>query len=90
MEILIDASAIIAYIVGESKSSIVVNTTENANLVSPNILPFEIANALTKMLKKGIIDKIVDMLSLADNFQIILINLLDIYIKKSLEIAFDY
>ena len=90
MEILIDTSAIIAYIAGESKSSIAVNTTENANPVSPNILPFEIANALTKMLKKGIIDSKVDMLSLAENYQIIPIKLLDIDIKKSLEIAFDY
>ena len=90
MEILIDASAIIAYIAGESKSSIVVETTENANLVSPNILPFEIANALTKMLKKGIINSKVDMLNLVENFQIIPIKLLDIDIKKSLGIAFDY
>ena len=90
MEILLDASAIIAYIVGEPKSSIVIETTENSKIVSPNILPFEIANALTRMLKKGIIDDKVKLISLIENFQTIPIKLLDIDLKKSLEIAFNF
>jgi len=90
MKILLDASAIIAYIVGEPKSSIVIENTENSEIVSPNILPFEIGNALTRMLKKGILDSKVKMIGLIENYQIIPIKLLDIDLKKSLEIAFDY
>ena len=56
MEVLLDASAVIAYIVGEPKSTIVIENTENSDIVSPNILPVEIANALTRMLRKGVID----------------------------------
>jgi len=90
MDILLDASGIIAYIVGEPKSSVVIENTENSNIVSPKILPFEIANALTRMLKKGIIDNKAKMIGLIENFQIIPIKLLDIDLKKSLEIAFDF
>ncbi len=74
MEILVDASAIIAYIVGEPKSSIVIENTENSDIVSPNILPFEIANALTRIRRRGIINNKEEMIGLIENFQIIPIN----------------
>ena len=90
MEVLLDASAVIAYIVGEPKSTIVIENTENSDIVSPNILPVEIANALTRMLRKGVIDNKAKMLGLIENFQIIPIKLLDIDLNKSLELAFDF
>ena len=90
MDVLLDASAIIAYIAGEPKSSIVIENTQNSNIVSPNILPFEIANALTRMLRRGIIGNKIELTGLIENFQIIPIKLLDIELKKSLEIAFDF
>ena len=90
MEILLDASVVIAYIVGEPKSNIVIENTKNSNLVSPNILPIEIANALTRMIKKGVIDNKVKMIGLMEIFQIIPIKLLDTDLKKALEIAFDF
>jgi len=56
MEIVLDASAIIAVIADEPESDIVINCTRDAILVSPNMVFSEIANSLTKMMKKGIID----------------------------------
>ena len=90
MEVILDASAVIAYITGEPKSIIIIENTENSNIVSPNILPFEIANALTRMLRRGIIDSKAKMIGLIESFQIIPIKLLEIDLKKSLEIAFDF
>jgi predicted nucleic acid-binding protein len=90
MEILVDASAVIAYIVGEPRSNIVIETTANADIVSPNILPFEIANALTRMRRRGILVSKEKMIGLIENFYKIPITLLDIDLKYSLEIAFDY
>ena len=90
MEVLLDASAVIAYIVSEPKSTIIIENTENSDIVSPNILPVEIANALTRMLRKGVIDNKVKMISLIENFQLIPIKLLDFDLKKSLELAFDF
>jgi predicted nucleic acid-binding protein len=51
MEILLDASAIMAVIADEpeSESEIVINYTKGAILISPNIVSFEIANGLTKI-----------------------------------------
>jgi predicted nucleic acid-binding protein len=54
MEVLLDASAIMAVIADEPESKIVINFTKNAIILSPNIVSFEIANGLTKMMKKRI------------------------------------
>ena len=52
MEILLDASAIITVIADEPKSQIVINCTKNAIIVSPNVISCEVANALTRMMRK--------------------------------------
>ena len=57
MEILLDASAIMAVIVEEPEKKQVITFTKNATIVSPNMVPFEIANGLSKMTKRKIIDK---------------------------------
>jgi predicted nucleic acid-binding protein len=69
MEILLDASAIMAVIADEPESEIVINCTKNAIILSPNIVSFEIANGLTKMVKKKIIDTKERMIALIKNFQ---------------------
>jgi predicted nucleic acid-binding protein len=76
--------------VGEPKSATVIESTENSDVVSPNILPFEIANALTRMRRRGIIDNKKKIIELIENFHKIPITLLDIDLKRSLEIAFDW
>jgi hypothetical protein len=43
-------------IANEPESEIVINYTKDAIIVSPNIVSFEIANALTKMMKEKVID----------------------------------
>ena len=89
MEILLDASAIIAVIVDEPESDIVINCTKGAVTVSPNIVSFEIANSLTKMMKKGIISNVEKMINLIKIYQRIPIKLVEINLEKSLEIAWN-
>ena len=57
MEILVDASAIMAVIVKEPERDLVIELTKNAVIVSPDMVSYEIANALTKMMKKKVIEK---------------------------------
>ena len=52
---MLDASAIIAVIADEPESKTVINYTKNATIVSPSIISCEIANALTRMMKKNIV-----------------------------------
>jgi len=52
MEILLDASAIMAVIVDEPEREIVISLTKNAVIVSPNMVSFEVANGLTKMMSR--------------------------------------
>jgi predicted nucleic acid-binding protein len=90
MEILLDASAIIAVIADEPESDIVINCTKNAILVSPYMVTSEIANSLTKMMKKGIINNKEKMIDLIKIFQKIPIKVTEINLEKSIEIAWDY
>jgi predicted nucleic acid-binding protein len=90
MEIVLDASAIIAVIADEPESDFVVNCTMNAILVSPYMVSSEIANALTKMMKKGIINDKEKMIELIKIFQKIPIKAVEINLEKSLEIAWEY
>ena len=55
MEVVLDASAIISVIADEPEGYEVIELTKDSTIVSPNVLFFEIANSLTRMVKKGII-----------------------------------
>ncbi|MCL2834695.1 MAG: type II toxin-antitoxin system VapC family toxin [Treponema sp.] len=89
MEILIDACAIMAVIVKEPERELVIQMTQNAVMVSPNMVSYEIANALTKMMKKKIIEK-ERLLNAFYYFKRIPIRTIDVDIEKALEIAWQY
>ena len=90
MEIVLDASAIIAVIIDEPEAQIVINGTKNSTIVSPNIISCEIANALTRMMRKNIIKTKEQMLELIKNFKKIPIKTVDIDLEKTLEIVWNY
>jgi predicted nucleic acid-binding protein len=52
MEVLLDASAIMAFILNEPNRDKVINLTKNAMLVSPEMISFEIGNGLVSLLKR--------------------------------------
>ncbi|MDR1278298.1 MAG: type II toxin-antitoxin system VapC family toxin [Treponema sp.] len=90
MEILLDASAIMAVIVDEPESEIVIYHTKDAIIVSPNMVSFEIANGITKMLKKKLIDTQEKMIRIIESFEKIPVRTIEVDLKKSLEIAWRY
>jgi predicted nucleic acid-binding protein len=90
MEIVLDASAIMAVIVDEPESEIVIRHTKDALIVSPNIISFEIANGITKMVKRKLIDTQEKMIRIIESFEKIPIKTVEVNLKKSLEIAWQY
>ena len=90
MEIVLDASAIIAVIADEPEAQTVINGTKNSTIVSSNIISCEIANALTRMMKKNIIKTKGQMFDLIKNFKRIPIKTVDIDLEKTLEIVWKY
>jgi predicted nucleic acid-binding protein len=89
MEILMDACAIMAVIIKEPERDLVIQLTQNAVMVSPDMVSYEIANALTKMMKKKIIEK-ERMINAFNYFKKIPIKTIQIDIEKALEIAWDF
>ena len=84
-----DACAIMAVIVKEPERDLIIQLTQNAVMVSPNMVSYEIANALTKMMKKKIIEK-ERMIKAFSYFKKIPIKTIEVDIEKALEIAWDY
>ncbi|MCL2806411.1 MAG: type II toxin-antitoxin system VapC family toxin [Treponema sp.] len=90
MDIILDDSAIIAVIADEPEAQIVINCTKGATIMSPNIISCEIANALTRMMRKGIITTKDQMIELIQNFKKIPLKMVEIDLEKTLEIAWNY
>ncbi|MFP3089465.1 type II toxin-antitoxin system VapC family toxin [Treponema sp. TIM-1] len=89
MELILDASAIMAVIIKEPERELVLQLTKDAVISSPNMVSYEIANGLTKMIKKKIIDK-ERMISAYKYFKKIPVKTIDVDIEKALEIAWKY
>jgi len=90
MNVLLDASAIIAVIADEPEAQIVINCTKGAVIMSPYIISYEVTNALTRMMRKGIITTKEQMIELIQNFKKIPLKILDVDLEKTLEIAWSF
>jgi predicted nucleic acid-binding protein len=55
MDIVIDTSALIAVIVGESKRSKIIKITEGNTLIGPGSISWEIGNAFSAMFKRDML-----------------------------------
>ena len=53
MRIVADTNTFLAVALNEPEKNSIIRLTGSCDLVSPEVLPFEIGNALTAMLKKG-------------------------------------
>ena len=84
-----DACAIMAVIVKEPERDLVIQLTQNAVIISPDMVSYEIANALTKMMKKGLIEK-ERMINAFEYFKKIPIKTVETDIEKALGIAWDH
>ena len=53
MKIIADTNTFIAVALNEPEKEYIIQLTEGCDLAAPDVLPFEIGNALTAMMKKG-------------------------------------
>ena len=89
MTILVDANIYLAVILNEPEKNKIVNLTQNLELVSPLVLPYEIGNALSAMVKRDRLTK-AQILECFDIYNKIPVRLVDVDIEVALQIASDY
>ena len=86
MKIIADTNIFIAVALDEPEKDRIIRLTEGHDLVAPEVLPFEIGNALTAMMKKNTLKK-EEVASAWDIIQEIPVDLRQTDIKSALNIA---
>ena len=86
MKIIADTNTFIAVALNEPEKARIIRVTEGHDLIAPDVLPFEIGNALTAMMKKSALKK-GEVTSAWEAVQQIPVDLRHTDIKSALEIA---
>ena len=89
MDILLDASAIMAVILNEPNRDMVIKLTKNALLFSPEVIHFEIGNALVNLYKRQKIRE-EELLGAYKKFTMLPLRIVKLDIEKALKIACKY
>ena len=89
MKVTVDTNSFIAVALNEPEKDLIIQLTVGYDLVAPEVLPFEIGNALTAMMKKNTL-QIDEVLSSWEIVQHIPVDLRHIDIKSALKIATSY
>ncbi|MBM4055238.1 MAG: type II toxin-antitoxin system VapC family toxin [Planctomycetes bacterium] len=89
MEIVADASVFLAVILNEDDRDWVIHKTTGKGIVSPEVLPYEIGNALIAMKRKGRLhDR--EILRAFDLSQRIAVNLVSVNIHEAVKMAMRF
>lgn len=86
---MLDSSAVLAVLMEEPEKKLVLELTKNAILIAPNVLDFEIGNALSKMHKRHIITE-TDAQQIFLIYKSMPINYVAVNIKNSIKIFCKY
>ena len=89
MNVLLDASAILAIILNEPNRDITVKLTKGAMILAPEVISFEIGNALVNLYRKKKIAAD-ELLEAYKNFTSIPLRIIKIDIAEALKIACRY
>jgi len=89
MNILLDASAIMAIILNETNRDTVIIQTRNTTLFSPEVISFEVGNALINLYRKQKIAES-ELLEAYRNFALMPIRNIKIDVERALKIACKY
>ena len=89
MNILVDANVYLAVVLNEPEKQRIIEMTKGAELVSPEVLPYEIGNALTAMFKRQRLTK-EQALKSFNIFDIIPIRLENVDVFAALDIACNF
>jgi predicted nucleic acid-binding protein len=55
MRIVADTNAFLAVALGEAERPAIIKATRDADLIAPEILPYEIGNALSSLFRRGLV-----------------------------------
>lgn len=89
MNLVADTNIFLAIALDEPQKGHIIEVTSDAVLSAPEILPYEIGNALSAMTKRGRISK-VEALAAEKAANLIPVRLVSIDIQKALEVAIKY
>jgi len=89
MKIIADTNTFIAVALNEPEKGRIIRLTESHDLIAPDVLPFEIGNALTAMMKKSALKK-EEVASAWEVVQQIPVDLRHTDIKSALKIAIKF
>jgi predicted nucleic acid-binding protein len=89
MKIIADTNTFIAVALNEPEKGKIIRLTKGHDLISPDVLPFEIGNALTAMMKKNTLKK-EEVASAWEVVQQIPVDLRHTNIKSALRIALEF
>jgi predicted nucleic acid-binding protein len=89
MKIIADTNTFIAVALNEPEKAKIIQLTEGHDLIAPDVLPFEIGNALTAMMKKNVLKK-EEVESAWEVVQQIQVDLRHTDIKSALSIAIKF
>lgn len=89
MKIVADTNTFIAVALNEPEKGKIIQLTEGHDLIAPDVLPFEIGNALTAMMKKNLLKK-EEVESAWEIVQQIPVDLRQTDIKSALSIAIKF
>ena len=89
MKIIADTNTFIAVALNEPEKPKIIRLTEEHELIAPDVLPFEVGNALTAMMKKSILKK-EEVESAWEIIQQIPVDLRQTDIKSALGVAIKF
>ena len=89
MKIIADTNTFIAVALNEPEKDKIIGLTEGHDLIAPDVLPFEIGNALTAMMKKNALKK-EEVATAWEIVQQIPVDLRHTDIKSALSIAIKF
>jgi len=89
MKIIADTNTFLAVALEEPEKTQIIHLTVGHDLIAPEVLPFEIGNALTAMMKKRTLEA-GELTSAWDMVQAIPVELRQIDIRSALEIASQF
>jgi predicted nucleic acid-binding protein len=89
MNIVVDASAIIAVIVNEPSRPNIIQATQDVSLIAPASIHWEIANAFSAMFKRNRVS-LEEVLNAIDIYKQIPIRFIEVELEESLRIAHQF
>jgi predicted nucleic acid-binding protein len=89
MKIVADTNTFLAVALDEPERAGIIEATADFDLAGPDVLPFEIGNALTAMMKKGVL-KPEEVISAWESVQQIPVELCWVDVSDALSIAVQY